>query len=137
MPSIHSKTAGASSAWQAHVERSRSSRCMVDQSDSIIVSSALEATRPLDPSGPAERSRWPTIHDVDWLLRSKRTIAPGAGWRRQMAICGASRQFGAHVVGDRTPDDPAGGAPQPVWSDGGRPALDEVLVRRGQRCLRR
>jgi transposase InsO family protein len=39
---------------------------MVDQKLSIIVLSTLEATRPIDPSSPAERSRWPKIQLVYW-----------------------------------------------------------------------
>lgn len=48
--SIHSKIAEASSSWVAHRRVSRSSRCRVDQNDSIIVLSTDEATRPSDPS---------------------------------------------------------------------------------------
>jgi hypothetical protein len=44
--------------------RSSSSRCMVDQKDSIMPLSTLEATRPIDPSKPAVRSRCPKIQDV-------------------------------------------------------------------------
>jgi hypothetical protein len=32
---------------------------MVDQNDSIIVLSTEDATRPMEPSRPASRSRWP------------------------------------------------------------------------------
>ena len=37
---------------------------MVDQNDSIIVLSTDEATRPIEPSSPASRSRWPKIQLV-------------------------------------------------------------------------
>ncbi len=63
---------------------------MLDQKLSIMVLSTLDATRPIEPSSPAWRSRCPKIHDVCWLPRSAWTIAPGAGWRRQIAICSAS-----------------------------------------------
>jgi hypothetical protein len=39
---------------------------MVDQKDSIRPLSTLEATRPIEPSRPAVRSRWPKSHDVYW-----------------------------------------------------------------------
>ena len=32
---------------------------MVDQNDSIMLLSTLDATRPIEPSSPAARSRWP------------------------------------------------------------------------------
>lgn len=37
---------------------------MVDQNDSMSALSTLEATRPIDPSRPADRSRWPKTQDV-------------------------------------------------------------------------
>src|SRR3712207_552939 len=44
--------------------RSSSSRCMLDQNDSTMPLSTLEATRPIEPSRPAARSRWPRMQDV-------------------------------------------------------------------------
>lgn len=52
---------------------------MVNQKDSIIELSTLEATRPMDPSSPASRSRWPKTQDVYWLPRSEWTTVPGPG----------------------------------------------------------
>lgn len=37
---------------------------MVDQNDSIIQLSTLDATRPEEPSRPASRSRWPKTQEV-------------------------------------------------------------------------
>lgn len=88
--SIHSKIAAPSSARDDQVCRSRSSRCIVDQNDSIIVLSTLDATRPIDPRSPASRSRWPKIQDVYCDPRSECTIVPGSGRRRHLAISSAS-----------------------------------------------
>jgi hypothetical protein len=77
--------------------RSRSSRCIVDQKDSIIVLSTLLATRPMEPSRPAARSRCPKIHDVYWLPRSEWTTVPAAGRRRQRAISSASTTSSARM----------------------------------------
>src|SRR3954447_21379843 len=63
--SIHSKIAAPSSSGVSQIRWSRSSRCMVDQNDSIIELSTEEATRPMDPSSPASRSRCPNTQDVD------------------------------------------------------------------------
>jgi len=62
--SIHSKIAAASSVLVAQVRVSRSSRCIVDQNDSNMVSSTLEATRPIEPSRPAARRRWPKTQEL-------------------------------------------------------------------------
>lgn len=48
--SIHSMIAWGSCCLVSHRAVSSSSRCIVDQSDSIIVLSTEEATRPVDPS---------------------------------------------------------------------------------------
>jgi hypothetical protein len=45
---------------------------MVDQKDSIRPLSTLEATRPIEPSSPAARSRWPKIQDVYWADSASR-----------------------------------------------------------------
>ena len=97
-------------------------RCRVDKTDAIIPLSTLEATRPIEPSGPAA----PAGH-----------------------LEGVDDQFGAHVVGDRpADDDPAedvehGGAvdlalaggvfgnvgdPQSIRCVGDEPALHQVLM---------
>lgn len=47
--SIHSMIAWGSCCLVSHRAVSSSSRCIVDQSDSIIVLSTEEATRPVDP----------------------------------------------------------------------------------------
>ena len=63
---------------------------MVDQNDSIMRLSTLEATRPIEPRSPAARRRWPkTQRCTDFRDRSAR-IVPGCGRRRQVAICRAS-----------------------------------------------
>jgi hypothetical protein len=54
---IHSKIAEPSCSGFSHLRVSNSSRSMVEQNDSIIELSTLEAARPMDPSGPASRSR--------------------------------------------------------------------------------
>jgi hypothetical protein len=51
--SIHSKIAWDSWCLVSHRVVSSSSRCIVDQNDSIIVLSTEEANRPIDPSRPA------------------------------------------------------------------------------------
>lgn len=48
--SIHSKTAEASWSWLSQRRVSSSWDCMVEENDSIIVLSTLEATRPMEPS---------------------------------------------------------------------------------------
>ena len=63
---------------------------MVDQKDSTSALSTEEATRPIEPSSPAARSRWPNSHDVYWVPLSAWTIVPGCGQRCQRAICRAS-----------------------------------------------
>ena len=63
---------------------------MLDQNDSIIVLSTDDATRPMDPSRPAERSLCPKTHDVYCDPRSAWTIVPGSGRRLQRAISRAS-----------------------------------------------
>lgn len=50
--SIHSKIADASCSVVSQVRVSSSSRCIVDQNDSIVVLSTDQATRPIDPSSP-------------------------------------------------------------------------------------
>ncbi len=69
--SIHSKIAEDNWAGVAQSRVSSSSRCIVDQNDSIMVST-LEATRPIDPSRPASRSRCPNTHDVYWVSSTGR-----------------------------------------------------------------
>jgi hypothetical protein len=49
---------------------SRSSRCIVDQNDSIMVLSTDEATRPIEPRSPAWRSRCPNAQEVYWAIQS-------------------------------------------------------------------
>jgi hypothetical protein len=128
---------------------------MVDQKDSIIVLSMLEATRPIEPSSPAVRRRWPKIQDVYWLPRVGVHHGAGGGAAPPAGhLEGVDDQFGAHVVGDRPADDGAaedvedGGAvdlaldrgvlgdvgdPQPVGGVGDEPPLHQVVVdRRGR-----
>lgn len=62
---------------------------MVDQNDSIIELSTLEATRPMEPSRPAVRSRCPNTDEVYSGPRFLWTMVP-VGRRRQVAICMAS-----------------------------------------------
>lgn len=62
--SIHSTSAAAGSVLVDLGWVSSSSRFMVDQNDSMIVLFTEDATRPIEPSSPAARSRWPTTHDV-------------------------------------------------------------------------
>ena len=82
---------------------------MVDQNDSTSALSTLEATRPIEPSRPAARSRWPNSQEVYWAPLSAWTIVPGCGWRCQRAICkGVDDELGADVVRDRPADDPSG-----------------------------
>jgi hypothetical protein len=64
--SIHSNIAWDSWALVFHPWVSRSSRCIVDQNDSIIVLSTDDATRPMEPRSPAWRSRCPKAQDVYW-----------------------------------------------------------------------
>jgi hypothetical protein len=45
--------------FDGHERRSSNSRCIGDQNDSIAALSWLEATRPIDPSSSASRSRCP------------------------------------------------------------------------------
>ena len=80
---------------------------MVDQNDSIIVLSTELATRPIEPSRPA---REPVAEDpgrercpVGVQDRSGLGLAVPAGH-----LQGVDDQLGAHVVGDRPADDPAG-----------------------------
>ena len=63
---------------------------MVDQNDSIIELSTAEATRPIEPSRPASRSRCPKTQDVYWRAAVGVNDVPAAGRRRQLAICRAS-----------------------------------------------
>jgi len=102
------------------------------------------ATRPMDPSSPASRSRCPNVQDVYWLPRSEwRTVAV-VGRRCQVAIAyGVDDEFGADVVRDRPAHDSPGpdvdhggavdlplgggvfgdvGAPEPVRAVGDEPA---------------
>lgn len=51
--SIYSNIADESSAREVQTEQSRSSRCVVDQKLSMSALSTDDATRPIDPSGPA------------------------------------------------------------------------------------
>ena len=62
--SIHSKIAEDSWAGESQSRVSSSSRCMVDQNDSMRVLSTLEATRPIEPSSPSLRNRCPNTQDV-------------------------------------------------------------------------
>lgn len=62
---------------------------MVDQNDSITALSKLNVTRPIEPSRPAERSRWPKTQLVYYAPRSAWTIVL-SGDRCQRAIARAS-----------------------------------------------
>src|SRR5690606_6466080 len=108
-PSIHSKIARASSARVSQVRLSSSSSWSVPKKDSIIALSSAEATRPIEPSSPAARSRWPKARAVYCEPRSEwTTVWPGGGRRRQRAISrGVHDELGAQVVGDRPADDPS------------------------------
>lgn len=61
---------------------------MVDQNDSMSALSTLEATRPIDPSSPACRSRWPKSQDVYCAPLSACTIVP-TGRRCHLAMSSA------------------------------------------------
>jgi hypothetical protein len=61
------------------------------------VLSTEEATRPVEPSSPAVRSRWPKIGEGYRLPRCECTPAPGAGRRRQRAISRASTTSSARM----------------------------------------
>jgi hypothetical protein len=94
---------------------------MVDQKDSIRPLSTLEATRPMEPSSPAVRSRWPKIQDV---YCDPRSLYDCTGFRAAAPaghLQGVDDQLGAHVVGDRPAHD---GAAEDV-EDGG--AVDLAL----------
>ena len=93
-------------AWEAQIRRSSSSRCRVDQNDSIIVLSTLEATRPIAPSRPAARCRCPKTQDVYCDPRSECKIAPSL-WSASPGghLEGVNDELGAHVIGDRPAHD--------------------------------
>jgi hypothetical protein len=88
---------------------SSSSRCIVDQNDSIMVLSTDEATRPIEPSIPASRSRCPNTYEVQRLAWALCTTALVSGRRRQVAICRASTTSSARTWSaiDQTHDDAA------------------------------
>ena len=129
---------------------------MVDHHDSIIELSTEDATRPMDPSRPASRSRCPNTRGV---LRPAVGVDDGAGLRTaspRSHLQGVEDQLGAHVVRDRPAHDLAGedvehreavdlsgsgrvlgdvGAPQQVRSSGGELPLHQVLVDRLSRTV--
>jgi len=93
--------------------RSSSSRCIVDQKDSISPLSTELATRRIKLSSPAS-GPGPKAQDVYWAAPVRTTVP--AGWRCQVAILErVDDEFGADVVRDRPPDDPPG----PDIGDGG------------------
>ena len=125
---------------------------MVDQNDSMSALSTLEATRPIDPSRPACRSRRPNSQDVYCAPRSAWKMVPGAGRRRQRAISralttisevirsliGPANDAARERVDDRGAVDPPVlrpvlcdvAEPEPVGCVGPELSLDEILVRR-------
>ena len=138
------------------VARSSSSRCMVDQNDSISALSTQEATRPIEPSSPA--CAQPVAEDPGRVLgcrgRSARSCrARGGGCQR--AICRASttssvRMWSAIDQPTTRRENTSSTArsrpipslvrcsvmsvtPQPVRAVGDEPALHQVLVRRRRR----
>ena len=117
--------------------------------------STLEATRPIEPSSPAARSRWPKIQDV-YCLGAVAVDDGAGGWPAAPAghLQGVDDQLGAHVVGNRPADHGAAedvehrgavdlalaggvlgdvGDPQPVGALGDEAALHQILVHRRRR----
>ena len=94
--SIHSKIACDSWTFVSHRWVSRSSRCIVDQNDSIIVLST-EATRPIEPGSPAWCSRCPNAQEVycpGCMTDRARPRSPSPTRHLQ----GIDDQVGTHVV---------------------------------------
>src|SRR3979409_537924 len=99
--SIHSKIAWDSWVLVSHRWVSRSSRCIVDQNDSIMVLSTDEATRPIEPSSPAWRGLCWNAQAGYAPARSLCQIVPGEGPPSPTRhLQGVNDQVGAPVIGD-------------------------------------